>query len=417
MIIEKSVLGGKVTLPPSKSELHRALICAALCDKKSTINGFGACEDVTATAAALKEMGADIITEGATAWVCAGNIKNQDAAAVVDCKNSASTLRFLMPVAAALNKKTTFILGESLTSRPITPYLKIFEEHGAKIETTKNKITVSGRLCKGVYTVDGSLSSQFLSGFLMALPLLDAPCKIVCSGESVSAKYVDMTTEIMRRFGVNITKKSRAYKVFPAEYKESVFTSCGDWSAAAFYYAAVALGAKITLKGLEKNTLQPDRAATEIFNDLGVCTLFLPNGDISLSPAAKDHNIKIDLTHNPDLFPAVCVAATGLKTTEITGVSRLSNKESNRLTAMQKGLSAFGIKAKISGNKFTVYGGAPNAHNRTVQGEGDHRIVMAFAVLSAFCEGKTEITTAKSVQKSYPEFFNHLGSLGGKCFE
>ena len=417
MIIEKSVLGGEITLPSSKSELHRALICAALCDKKSTINGFSECEDITATANALKEMGADIITEGATAWVCAGNIKNRDAAAVVDCKNSASTLRFLMPVAAALHKKTTFILGESLASRPITPYLDIFEKHGAKIETAKNKITVSGGLCGGRYIVDTTVSSQFLSGFLMALPLLDAPCKIVCSGDSVSAKYVDMTTEIMRRFGVNITNKSRAYKVFPAEYKESVFTSCGDWSAAAFYYAAAALGAKITLKGLDKDSFQPDRAATEIFNDLGVNTAFLPNGDISLSPAAKDHNIKIDLTHNPDLFPAVCVAATGLKTTEITGVSRLSNKESNRLYAMQKGLLSFGVKTEISGDKFTVLGGKPNTGNRKIQGFGDHRIVMAFAILSAFCEGKTEITTAKSVQKSYPEFFNHFKSLGGKCFE
>lgn len=417
MIIEKSVLGGTVTLPPSKSELHRALICAALCDKKSTINGFGACEDVTATANALKEMGAEININGTAATVSAGGLKKSDSTAVVNCQNSASTLRFLMPVAAALGKTTTFILGESLTSRPVTPYLKIFEEHGAKIETEQNKITVSGKLCGGRYTVDVTVSSQFLSGLLMALPLLDAPSEIVCGGKIVSAKYVQMTTEIMRHFGVNIAYKNNTFTVPQTKYKAADFTVGGDWSAAAFYYAAAALGAKITLKGLKENSLQPDRAAADIFNNLGVSTAFLPNGDIALSPTEKGDKAAIDLTHNPDLFPAVCMAATRLTKTDILGVSRLTYKESNRLTAMQKGLLAFGIKTEISGDIFTVYGGATNTQNRTVQGEGDHRIVMAFAVLSAFCEGKTELTTADSVQKSYPQFFDHLRSIGGKCFE
>ncbi|MBQ0110515.1 MAG: hypothetical protein KBS41_01110 [Oscillospiraceae bacterium] len=250
----------------------------------------------------------------------------------------------------------------------------------------------------------------------MALSILNKESTVEIKGDAVSENYITLTAKILRHFGAKINKNGNVYTVGECTLKGGNFTAGGDWSAASCFFAAAVLGGDITLSGLGQNSLQPDCKAIEIFENFGVKATNI-SGKIKLCTKEPAENIKIDISQTPDLFPAVCVAATKAEKTEISGVSRLRFKESDRLLAMQKGLAEFGINSSLSGDVFTVYGGKTNHKNRTVQGCGDHRIVMAFSVLAAFCEGKTEITNSASVSKSYPEFFNHFKSLGGICFE
>lgn len=409
------ILTGVVTPPPSKSQAHRLLICAALSEKAVKIACDTLNDDLRATMDSLNALGATITySDGIFDVTPVVYVKN----GVLPCGESGSTLRFLLPIAAALGADATFTGKGKLPQRPMEPLCDVLSQHG--IEFTKHEVdaylplTCKGQLTEGEYSLSGSISSQYFTGLLFALPLLSVSSNINILGELTSASYVGMTLDALSLSGIIIEKHSNGFYVpAPQKYALPSFLHVeGDWSAAAFWLVAGVVGKRpITVYGMNANSLQGDRRIIEHLAKMGADIRFTDEGIVAYP--SQLYGTELDCADTPDLVPILSVAATAAQgNTLFTHVGRLRYKESDRLAAMKKMLESFGIFSEIGDDTYEVVGGKPMAI-KPVDSFGDHRIAMSAAIMSTIAEGDTIINDAECVAKSYPLFFEDFVSLGG----
>lgn len=420
-IITPAPLSGRVAPPASKSDAHRLLICAALAHGVSHIHRMALNDDIEATIRVLRALGADIALQGDTVIVRgiggkAAAARDPSPEAEADCGESGSTLRFLLPVAAALGMPVRFTGRGRLPHRPLDTLTHLLASHGAPCRREGEAglpLWVGGRLQAGTYRLPGDISSQYITGLLLALPLTGGESRILLTSPLQSAGYVDMTIRTMAAFGVEVKRLADGYLI-PAGggYAPADRTAEADWSAAAFFIAAGALGGPIALGGLDPASAQGDRAAVELFGRLGA-SIAWEDGELRVSPAPLRGTV-IDVSQVPDMAPALAVCAAFAKgETHITGGARLRLKESDRLAAIAAGLAAMGLAVEELPDGLVIQGAGGRPDGGQIDGAGDHRIVMAFAVAGAYAKGETCITDAPAVAKSYPAFFTDFTKLGG----
>lgn len=408
--ITPSPLSGEVTVPQSKSAAHRNIICAALADGVSVLRPACHSEDIDATIRAVTALGAKIEEKNGAFYVTGiDRSKAIDKKVTLDCGESGSLLRFIIPIAAALGVNATFIGHGRLPERPITDLTNILSANGVFCSSDKLPLTIKGKLQIGEYPVSGNISSQYLTGLLFAIGINGGSAALTTPLQS--AGYIDLTVKIMDNFGVHITEKNGVYTV-SGSYTATDSIIEGDWSQACFFLSAGALGGEISINGLDFNSTQGDMSVTELYKAFGAKI----NTDITslFIKADKIKPIEINCSQIPDAVPALAVtAALADGVTKIYGGERLRIKETDRIKTVVDGLTAMGIKAEELPDGMIITGGKPKGGR--VIGTGDHRIVMAFAVLAAYAEGETVIEGYKAVNKSYPTFFEDFRNLGGKA--
>ncbi len=395
-------LSGTVTPPPSKSMAHRLLIAAALGSGISTVRGVAMSQDVEATLRCLTALGGHWreTTPGTLEITGIGGRRSTPGTALphLDCGESGSTLRFFLPIALAVAGGGVFTGQGRLMARPQGPYLDLFREKGIFCEQTGGTLTVRGTLEPGEYHLPGNVSSQFFTGLLFALPLLDGPSTIVPTTAVESWDYILMTLDALTGAGVTAAEPhtpGEAFRVCPAAYQPFDRTVEADWSQAAFWYAAIALGSQLELTGLNAFSVQGDMAVVPHFLRL-------------TQPGDRE----IDVSGIPDLLPPLAVmAAVRSGTTRFVNAARLRMKESDRLETTAALLTALGVSAQAGPDFLTVQGGAITGG--TVDGANDHRIVMAAAIAATASSSPVTIRGAEAVKKSYPDFWEVYQSLGG----
>ncbi len=408
--ITPSKLIGRVKAPSSKSFSHRALIAAALAGGVSEIEGISPSADIDATAGALTALGAKVFREGKSYTVI--GIKTPAANAVIDCRESGSTMRFIIPVVAALGCSCEFRGSGRLPERPITPYIRELGRNGAVITRTEGVMpfTMNGKLRGGDYLLEGDISSQFITGLLFALPLCSESSVIRLASRLESKPYADMTVQTLSIFGITVDE-SEDEQGFPVyrirggqKYRCAELTVEGDYSQAAFYFAANALGSEITVDNLNEQSVQGDKKILEIVRKISYNDI----NDKRLSA------FTVDVSDIPDLVPILTVLGCFTDgTSRIVGAKRLRIKESDRLAAVADALNALGGKVTAKEDSLEIQP-IERFHGGTVNGAGDHRIVMASAIASTMADGEVTITDAEAVSKSYPDFWTDFASLGGK---
>ncbi|MCR5718502.1 MAG: 3-phosphoshikimate 1-carboxyvinyltransferase [Oscillospiraceae bacterium] len=391
-------LEGTVTVPASKSMAHRAIICAALSHGTSKISGVTFSKDIHATLSVMRAFGAAYEIQGDTITIC--GISDIPETAEADCCESGSTLRFLIPVAAALGIRTTFLGQGRLPERPITPYLRELPQKGITFDYRNTMpFSVSGRLQHGTFALEGDISSQFITGLLFALPLLDGDSDIVLTSPLQSKPYADMTIGCMAQFGVRVQETESGYHIFGSQhYQAHDLTVEGDFSQAAFFYVANAVGNAVTLKNIPEKSLQGDRKIVEILDRMWY---------------NSKEEFLIDASDIPDLVPIIAVAASLCpRKVRIFGAERLRIKESDRLETTAALLNSIGGNVQITSDGLditpvsTFTGGVADS-------AGDHRIAMCAAIAATRASGDILICGAHCVEKSYPAFFEDYQSLGG----
>lgn len=442
--VPKKSLSGEVTIPPSKSVAHRAILSAALTVLKSDMNKIIAISnidmnnDMKATLNAVHSIGIKssynveqkMLTISSELGVPLSN--EIDSPVVVDCGESGSTLRFVIPIFAALGISATFIGSGRLPERPLDVYDELLPNHGVSISRDSDKnlpMTINGKLKSGDYKLRGDVSSQFITGLLFALPLLDDDSKIELTTKLESKGYVDLTIGVLNDFEIAINEVTsneyfiRGNQHFGGNSLIENYMVEGDYSHTAFLLNFAALsntGEEIRIKGLREKSLQGDKACIDIYRDFGLNirfekdTLIAKNDNYNKDYAGLSA-IKLDARQIPDLVPPIAVCAAFAKgTTKIYGAERLRIKESDRLVSMANAINAIGGKAEIT-NDGLIIEGIKEAHKGKIYGENDHRVVMSIAAAVLRCNGDITATDAESINKSYPNFFRDYNNLGGEA--
>ena len=401
IVITPKPLSGKVVIPPSKSISHRALICAALSKGESRITGVLRCEDIDATAEALQALGAEIRTDGDVTIV--KGIEEVPEYAEINCRESGSTLRFMIPVCAALGVESVFTGSGKLPTRPITPYLDEFPKHGVQFVSEIFPYHIKGKLTAGLYPVPGNISSQFITGYMFAMPLMDGTSTIQLTSALQSKPYADITVNCLRSFGIETLEFNGNYNIKGGQdYEASDYTVEGDCSQAAFFAVANELGSSIELSGVNRNSVQGDRAIFDIIEN----TIRI-NGTYS--------GFDVDASDIPDLVPVLTVLASFAEgTSHIRGCRRLRIKESDRLVSISTVLNSLGAKVAIVNGEELEIQGVKELSGGVCSSFNDHRIAMSLAVASQKCASPLTITGAECVAKSYPTFFEDFRQLGGE---
>ena len=391
--IENSILRGRVTVPASKSVAHRAMICSFLAGG-GDVSPLVSSKDMQATAQAI------------------GSLKN--GGDVCDCIESGSTLRFMIPVAAALGKTVTFVGSGKLPNRPIGDYLRLLPQHGVTCESEGGlPLKISGKLTAGTFEIAGNVSSQYITGLMLALPVLDGDSEIVLTTPLQSKPYVDMTVDVLKRYGVDVAESERGYFVRGNQrFTVQDFMVEGDWSQAAFFLAAGAIGGDVTVDGLNIGSTQGDKRIVEVIEKFGANVTVTKNSVHAEKSALC--GITLDAVDIPDMVPTVAVlAAFASGTTVIKGAERLRYKESDRIESAVANLKKMGVDVTETPDGMIISGGT--VHGADIDGYNDHRIVMAFSVAGLFADGVTTITDCESINKSYPDFFEDYNRIGGKA--
>lgn len=403
-------LSGTVAAIPSKSWAHRLLLCAALSREPTVLVCPGSSRDIRATVRCLTAMGAQIKTGSGRLSILPGPWKPGRR---LPCGESGSTLRFLLPVAAALGLEVELELAGRLPVRPLEPLIRELEAHGAALSRPSPQLLrCRGRLRPGDYRLPGNVSSQFISGLLFALPLLDGPSTLTVAGPVESGPYVTMTLSALAQFGIPIVRRERHFEISPAPYRSPGRAAVeGDWSNAAFWLCAGALGGPVAVTGLNRDSLQGDRAIDSLLTGLGASVRW--NRDcLTVRPGPLIPR-SIDAAAIPDLVPVLAVLAAAIPgQTRITNAGRLRLKESDRLESVCRLLTGLGGAVRQTEDTLTVCGGRLLTGGQA-DSCGDHRIAMAAAVAACLCTGPVELTGAEAVEKSYPDFWRDYRSLGG----
>lgn len=394
-----SKTSGEVSAPPSKSFAHRYLIGSVLSRGKCVIKNIADSDDISATLSCIEQLGGSVTKDGNIVTVIPTNEK-QIENAVFDCKESGSTLRFFIPVVLATGAKNcTFSGSERLLARGIKEYEKLFENSDVKINSDEKSIEVNGTLSAGNYEISGEVSSQYTTGMLFALSVLDGKSTLKITGNAESRAYVDMTIKVLKDFGADITETEKNFfeingkgRLSPGE-----FTVEGDWSNAAFLIALSRLLGTISVSGLNENSVQGDRFSSVAFD------------------ALDGENAEIDLKDCPDLAPILFAYAAYKNGGKFTNTRRLRVKESDRANVMAEELKKFGANVKVYENSVEIEKTQLKPPIVPLCGHNDHRIVMALSVLAAVFGA--EIDGAEAVNKSYPDFFRVIKKAGVNVYE
>lgn len=397
-------LTGSIRIIPSKSASHRAVMMAALCREETELAPLALSKDIQATLACAKALGL-----------------GQDAAdtppvRVLDCGESGSTLRFFIPLALDGRGPVQLVGHGRLMQRPLDIYEQLFIPRGVRWNLSGDTLTVEGKLTPGEFALRGDVSSQFITGLLLALPRLDGESVILITTKLESRAYVELTRKIQKAFGVISHWADEQTLVIPGNQSAvspGSFAVEGDWSHAAFYLVAGAIGSAgpITLTGLDMNSTQGDKAIVQILRGMGARIEETGEG-LTVWPS-KLHGETVDVEQTPDLVPVLAVAMAAAEgESRITGAARLRIKESDRLAAMRAALTEAGAEVTELPDGLILRGGK-RLHAAQIDGCNDHRIVMAMAVASAISDGDLILSDAQAVAKSAPEFFHEFASLGG----
>lgn len=416
LIVNPSTLNGIINAPPSKSYAHRALIIAGLCNGSSLITNISLSVDILATIDCLKKLGASIeINENNSVYVKGPiNLENKDNI-VLDCKESASTMRFLIPIASTFDKNIKFTGEKSLLNRTMRPILECLTEHNCEFKYFKdNSFMIKGPITPGEYSINSSTSSQFLTGLMLALPLLKSKSNIYVKDNLVSSSYVDITIDILKYFGIDIYKKNNHFFCIYGnqEYIPSDYSIEGDFSQSSFFLTAGALNSNIAITGLNPNSKQGDKKIVDILKKVGA-NIFFKEKILYCCPMSL-RPFDFDATNNPDLVPILCVLAyfcSGKST--ISNIERLKSKESDRLSAIENFFEAIGGCIQIKDDKIIIMN-IENKIKHKIKTFNDHRIAMSISIFGLLAKDPIIIDNHECVKKSYPNFFDEYKKIGGK---
>ncbi len=411
-----SSLGGKIVAPPSKSYMHRALICAAASDKPVKIFCKSFSKDIEATINCLKALGAEFeFYEDYVLVTPIDTAKNDGKECVLDCGESGSTLRFMLPFAAALGKKCKFIGAQRLGKRPLAALINQLRAHGVKITHPDDSflpLFMEGKIKTYDFEIEGDISSQFITGLLFALGFSGGSIKI--KGNLQSAPYIDITTNMQQKFGINVQKTENGYIINEGGYKSNGdIVIEGDYSNAAFWLVAGAIGSrdKIECTNLLKESLQGDSKIIDILSCMGA--KIVRNQNSVFVYKSNLSGTEIDAKDIPDIVPILCVAASSAKgKTVFYNIERLRAKESDRVESTVNLITALGGKIWADENTITVEG-HPLSGGK-VHSANDHRIAMSAAIAALVTKGDVIIEKAEAVEKSYPDFYQKFKDLGGE---
>lgn len=430
LTVGNRALAGELSAPSSKSEAHRLLICAAIASGVTELGCSTSSRDIDATISCLEALGARV-ERAASGFrvvpipraVDAGHPLDERGEARLDCGESGSTLRFLLPLVCALGRPAALDGHGRLPERPLSPLYERLVEHGATLSQEGSlPLHVSGRLSAGRFELPGNVSSQFASGLLMAAPLLGSPVEVVVGEPVESRPYIDLTVSALELFGATVTESAAETgsggpaRSFAPDAPGGLLSPGtarvgGDWSNAAFWLAAGALGERgVAVRGLDARSAQGDRRVLAALALLGAHVLRAPEG-AAVRPGDLA-GATIDVRNIPDLVPPLAaVAAVAEGTTRFTGAGRLRIKESDRLESVSAAIRSLGGSARALDDELVVEG-RPRLSGGTVDAANDHRIAMMAAILAGRCERPVTILGAECVEKSYPGFFDDLASLG-----
>ena len=412
-IIKADKLVGELSLPPSKSVLHRYIIAGSLAKGISKIENISFSEDIIATIEAMKKLGAKIEQKENYLLIDGSDtFKNLNENIEIDCNESGSTLRFLFPLSIVKENKVLFKGRGKLFKRPMTPYFQNFEKYKIKHSyIDENAILLEGQLKAGIYEIDGNISSQFITGLLFSLPLLDGKSKIIINGKLESSNYIDISLDCLSKFGIKIINNS--YQEFVIEgnqsYRAGNYRTEADYSQAAFFLVANAIGSKIKINDLSKDSLQGDKKIIDYISEIDNWN-------------SKD-TLVLDGSETPDIIPILSLkAAVSGKKIEIVNVERLRIKESNRLKATVEELSKLNFdliekKDSILINSRENFEVNKNEKIVSLSAHSDHRIAMMIAIAATCYDGEILLDNLDCVKKSYPNFWEVFLSLGGKIYE
>lgn len=417
-------LNGEILAQPSKSMAHRAIVCASLANGISSIDNIVLSDDIQATLGAVQAIGAEIsitdsvkypgrkfITLKSTGKI---NIKNNR----IDCIESGTTARFIIPISRLIDESVTIEGRGRLIERPFGVYKDLFSDKGVEYSDSNGKMPIylSGKLEAGEYTLPGDVSSQFVSGLLFALPLLSLPSQIKITGKLESLPYIKMTLQMLKACGITIGHDSdyKTYNIKPQQqYKPlKYYATEGDWSQAAFFSVMGAIAGRITIRGLDLNSLQGDKVILDILESMGA-KIRVCDEEITLYKSELK-GTTVDISQCPDLVSAIAVAGSVAKgETSVINGARLRLKESDRIATTCRELKNLGAEIIELEDGLEITG-KPMLNGGKTYGSGDHRIVMAIATASAVCSHKVIIEGFNVVNKSYPEFWEDFRSLGGE---
>ncbi len=428
-------LRGSIKIPPSKSMAHRAVICAGLSSGTSVIENIEYSDDIIATINAMKSLGVDIKEEKDKLIINGENIFSSNKR-VIDCNESGSTLRFLMPIALVKDGESRFLGKGNLGKRPLNTYYNILDKQGISHSYEESILNtfVKGKLSSGEFKVEGNISSQFISGLLFALPLLDGDSKIVITTNLESKGYIDLTLSMLDKFGIKI--ENLDYKEFKIQgnqsYKAFNYRVEGDYSQGAFFFAAGALGNDVMCYDLDEESKQGDKEALDILKNMGSTLVKEFKVDKEklkdIKTADKREPMKmalgfaseglkstiIDASQCPDIIPVMAVVATLAKgETRVINGERLRIKECDRLNAIATELKMLGANIEETKDGLIIKG-VENLKGGRVSSHDDHRIAMSLAIASTVCTEEVIIDNKDCVKKSYPNFWEDFKSLGGQ---
>lgn len=387
--ITPNKLSGVLNAIPSKSQAHRLLICAAFADKTTELICSETNQDIDATVDCLRALGADIQRKADRFYITPVHCVPKSA--VLPCGESGSTLRFFLPIVAALGVDALFQMGGRLPQRPLSPLWELLEENGCQLtRPSQTTLRCTGKLQPSEFYIRGDVSSQYITGMEFAMAFMPQPRSLLVIGKLESAPYIDMTYEAMYRFGYPLSR-SDSDPLHPFCSPGTIQVE-GDWSNAAFFYAANALGSQIYILGLNEKSSQGDRKVIDLLN-------------------ALEENICIDASDIPDLVPILAVVAGAKKGATFQNVGRLRLKESDRVGTTCEMLAALGCQTLVSETTLTVF--PSQFHGGTIKSHNDHRIAMSAAIASTVTNGKIKILDAGCTNKSYPTFWNEFQRLGG----
>lgn len=421
--IEPGPLSGSVQAIASKSELHRMLICAAFAEKPTELLVSGSPydgthvlpNDILATIRCLRALGAGFEIRPGAIRVTPADPETKPEAPLLDCGESGSTFRFLLPVAAAFCGSASFSGAGRLPERPITDLADALEQHGVAFSSRTLPFSIQGKPNGGVYEIPGNISSQYLTGLLLMLPLLGEKADICLTTSLVSSGYIDITTHIMEDFGARVICTGNIWKLYESKPFTSPSRLCvgGDWSNTAAFLTASMLRKDnaVCCRSLLPDSPQGDRKIRSLLEAFGAETSIIDDG--ILTKVGNLHGTTIDIDETPDLLPVLAIAACAAEgTTQFTNAARLRLKESDRIESVAALIRDLGGTAETAADSLTVHG-TGFLRGGTVNAANDHRIVMAAAIAASLCEGPVTIQGAEAVSKSYPTFFEDFAAVKG----
>ena len=397
-------LSGAITPPASKSVAHRLIMGNALAGGPSTLTAVSNSQDITATLGCMEALGASaqwIGSDTVQLVGCSGRAAPRGQ--LLDCGESGSTLRFLIPIALALTRDVTFRGHGRLMQRPQTPYFDLFDEKGIDYQLSGDLLTVKGTLTPGRYCLPGNVSSQFITGLLYALPLLDGDSEIQLTTPLESESYVALTMDALRHFGIRSTATAQGWHIPGGQvYRAYNGPVEPDYSQSGFFYAAAGVGNPLTVMGMNPQSVQGDRVVVDYMHQL-----------------SQPGPVELDVRDCPDLVPPLALRAAlrNGETTVISGAARLRLKESDRLASVTAVLSALGAHIEEHPDSLTIHGVSALEGGTEIDSWNDHRIAMMAAMAATVCRQPITLTGAESVRKSYPGFWADYCRLGGMIQE